>query len=87
MSSQMKNQNFLEFIKGDDIDFYENYLVNLSEREIDLFFHDNPDFMESYNINKDRRVLLRDKMYRGILKRIHILLEIMVEVSHMVRKN
>lgn len=70
VSNQVKNQSLLEFITGDDLNFYENYLVNLSEKEVDLFFHKNPDFMKSYHINKERRVLLRDKMYRDILKRI-----------------
>ena len=70
VSSQMKNQSLMEFVTGDDMHFYENYLVNLSEKEIDLFFHENPDFMKSYHINKERRILLQDKMYRGILKKI-----------------
>lgn len=70
MSDKIKNQSFIEFITGDDLDFYENYLVDLSEKEIELFFEENPDFMKSYHVGQDRRVLLQDKMYRGILKRI-----------------
>ena len=71
MSTENKGQSFMEFIMGDDLDFYENYLVNLSQEEIDLFFKNNPDFMKSYNINDERRLLLQDKMYRGILRRIN----------------
>ena len=71
MSTENKKQSLIEFIMGDDLDFYENYLVNLSQEEIDRFFENNPDFMKSYNISDERRLLLQDKMYRGILRRIN----------------
>lgn len=37
---------FLEFIMEDDIDFYERFLVNLSDEEIDKFLEENPDFLK-----------------------------------------
>ena len=62
---------FLGFMIGDDLDFYERFLVDLSDEELDEFFEANPDFMKDYNMYEGRRELLRDKMYRGILKGIY----------------
>ena len=39
-----KKISFMEFIKGTDKDFYEAFLVNLSEEELQRFMEDNPDF-------------------------------------------
>lgn len=36
---------FFDFIMDDDLDFYEEYTVNLTEEERESFFRDNPDFM------------------------------------------
>ena len=38
-------QIFFDFIMGDDLDFYEKYIVNLTDKEQERFFQDNPDFM------------------------------------------
>ena len=40
---------FLGFMIGDDLDFYEKFLVDLSDEELDKFFEANPDFMKDYN--------------------------------------
>lgn len=39
-----KKISFLEFINGTDKDFYEAFLANLSEEELQRFMEDNPDF-------------------------------------------
>lgn len=59
-----------EFINGDDLDFYEEYTINLSDKEQQEFFTDNPDFMQEFPVSRDKIYLLRDPVFRGILKRI-----------------
>ena len=63
-------QKFWEFISGDDLDFYEEYTINLSDEEQQEFFADNPDFMSQYPISRDKIYLLRDVVFRGILRKI-----------------
>lgn len=63
--------SLIEFLTGDDMDFYETFLVNLSEDEMGLFFKKNPNFLEAYHVNADRRVLLKDRLYREILKKLY----------------
>ena len=65
-----KANTILKFIMGDDMDFYEEYVINLSDEEQQIFFRENPDFMSDYAMNEKRIVLLRDKLYRGILRKI-----------------
>ena len=45
-------QRFFNFIMGDDLDFYEEYTVYLTEEEQEKFFQDNPDFMSIYHISR-----------------------------------
>lgn len=65
-----KQIQFLNFIMGDDMDFYEEHIINLTDKEQCDFFRENPDFMSDYAINENEIVLLRDKLYRGILRKI-----------------
>ena len=64
------DRKLLEFINGDDLDFYEEYTINLSDEEQQEFFTDNPDFMQEFPICRDKIYLLRDPVFRGILRRI-----------------
>lgn len=68
--SKSQKYNFMRFIFGDDLDFYEEYTINLSDEEQREFFKDNPDFMLDYPISLDKIYLLRDPVFRGILRRI-----------------
>lgn len=61
---------FWNFIKGNDLDFYEEYIIHLSDDEQKDFFEDNPDFMSEFLLVHDRIDLLKDKAYRGILRKI-----------------
>ena len=63
-------QKFWKFILGDDLDFYEEYTINLSDEEQQEFFADNPDFMSQYSISRDKIYLLRDVVFREILRKI-----------------
>lgn len=69
MSVEQFNR-FFNFIMCDDLDFYEEYTVYLTEEEQEKFFQDNPDFMLGYPVCHDRMYLLRDRAFRGILKKI-----------------
>lgn len=55
---------------GDDLDFYEECLINLSDEELKEFFRENPEFMEEYHMYEGRLLLLKDKNYREILRKI-----------------
>ena len=69
MMSEKKAQ-LLNFFSGDDMDFYEEFVVNLSDEEQLKFLEENPKFMSSYGIDKDNILMLRDKSYRDILRKI-----------------
>jgi len=60
----------LKVLLGDDLDFYENCLQELSEEELKKFFKENPDFMKDYNMYEGRLLLLKDPNYRKILRKI-----------------
>jgi len=55
---------------GSDLDFYEEYTIYLPDEEQKKFFHDNPEFMSEYPISREYIHLLKDKIYRGILRKI-----------------
>ncbi len=63
-------QKFWNLILGDDLDFYEEYTINLSDKEQQEFFTDNPDFMQEFPVSRDKMYLLRDPIFRGILRKI-----------------
>lgn len=65
-----KQIQFLNFIVGDDMDFYEEHIVNLSDEEQKEFLLENLDFMSDYPIDRDRIDLLKDRLYRGVLRKI-----------------
>lgn len=46
MSEAKQRKRFLEFILESEQDFYDKYLVNLTEEELERFLKENPDFME-----------------------------------------
>lgn len=61
---------FHKFIIGDDLDFYEEYVINLTDEEQEKFFDENSEFMSEFPVSRDRIYLLRDKTFRGILRKI-----------------
>ena len=67
-------QRFFDFIMGDDLDFYEEYTVNLTEEEQERFFRDNPDFMMEDGIEcemeRDKMDLVKERIFEGILRKI-----------------
>ncbi len=65
-----QNTKFLDFVLGDDMDFYEEFVVNLSDEDQLKFLEENPKFMSSYGIDKDNILMLRDKSYGDILRKI-----------------
>ena len=63
-------ERFEKFIFGDDMDFYEEYTINLSDEEQEKFFAENPDFMSEYPISRSKIYLLKDPIYRGLMRKI-----------------
>lgn len=63
-------ERVVEFISGDDMDFYEKNIMKLSDEEQQKFFRENPDFMDEYGIGYDRVDWLKDEMFRNILRKI-----------------
>lgn len=63
-------KRFEKFILGDDMDFYEEYTIHLTDEEQKKFFAENPDFMSEYPISRDKIYLLKDPIYRGLMRKI-----------------
>lgn len=67
-SKQMKK--ILDFISGDDLVFYEEFIVCLPDEQQEKFFERNPEFMSEFPISRDKMELLNDKIFRCILRKI-----------------
>lgn len=63
-------ERFEKFILGDDMDFYEEYTIHLTDEEQKKFFAENPDFMSGYPIDHNKIQLLRDSIYRNLMRKI-----------------
>ena len=66
----MRSKKLSEFIAGDDLDFYEQFTIYLTDEDQEQFFADNPDFMMEFPISRDKMYLLKDVVFRGVLRRI-----------------
>ena len=66
----MKVDKDMSMWTGDDLDFYEECLINLTDAQLKQFFRENPEFMEEYHMYEGRLLLLKDKNYREILRKI-----------------
>jgi len=58
------------YIFGDDLDFYEEFTIHLSDEEQERFFDANPDFMCDFPVRCDKIYLLRDRRFRRVLRKI-----------------
>lgn len=65
-----QHQKFHNFITGDDLDFYEEFIIHLSDEQQTYFFKENPDFMSDFPISHKNFYLLKDKLFRRILRSI-----------------
>ena len=70
--TEEQEKRFWKFIMGDDLDFYEEYTIHLTDEEQEKFFDENPDFMSEFPVSRDKMYLLRDPVYRKILKKIKV---------------
>lgn len=66
----MRSKKLSEFIAGDDLDFYAQFTIYLTDEEQEQFFADNPDFMMEFPISRNKMYLLKDVVFRGVLRRI-----------------
>ena len=60
--TEEQEEKFLKFIFEDDLDFYEEFTIHLTDEQQEKFFEENPDFMSEYPISRDMIYLLKDKM-------------------------
>ena len=65
-----QQERFEKFILGDDMDFYEEYTIHLTDEEQEKIFAEDPEFMSEYPISRDMIHLLRDPMSRGLRRKI-----------------
>lgn len=65
-----KVRQFYKYIFGSDLDFYEEFTIHLSDEEQGRFFDDNPDFMCDFPVKRDKMYLLKERMFRRILRKI-----------------
>ena len=65
-----QNTRLLRFIMMDDLDFYEEFILKLSNEQQEEFFKEVPDFMSDFIEWHGRMDLLRDRVYREILRKI-----------------
>lgn len=68
--TEEKIKRFEKFILGDDMDFYEEYIIHLTDEEQKKFFAENPNFMSEYPISRNKIYLLKDPIYRGLMRKI-----------------
>ena len=68
-----KELDLMEFLTGDELDFYEMFVMKLSEEEERLLWAEHPDFLKEYGVESpvsERKIrLLKEKRYRAILKK------------------
>ncbi len=46
------------------------FAIHLLDEEQERFFDNNPDFMCDFPVKRDKMYLLKDRMFRGILRKI-----------------
>lgn len=67
-------ERFWKFAEGDDLDFYEEILMNQPEKQQQNFLEQHPDFLSKYKLNplkdENRIMLLQDKIFRGLMRRV-----------------
>ena len=70
ISASKQLENFLKVIFSDDLDFYEMFIISLSDEEQEEFFKNNPEFMSGYPFCHENLDLLKEKTFRNILWKI-----------------
>lgn len=63
-------EKICHYIFGSDLDFYEEYLIDLLDEEQERFFDNNTNFMCDFPVKRDKIYLLKDRMFRMILRKI-----------------
>lgn len=65
-----QDRKFWKFIMMDDLDFYEEFILKLPDDQQEVFFDEVPDFMSDFPVWSGDIDLLKDRLYRGILRKI-----------------
>lgn len=63
-------RRLLKIFFGDDLEYYEECIMHLPDDEQKKFFNENPEFMSDYPVSCDKICLLKDKIFRSILRKI-----------------
>lgn len=67
-------EQFLKYVDGDDLDFYEAVLIDQPVEQQRIFFEQHPEFLSDYQLNplKDDNAiaLLQDEIFRGLMRKI-----------------
>ena len=69
-STHHRRDTYYRFVMGNDLDFYEDYVINLIDRDQQKFFLENPQLMSELPVSHDKIHLLQDKTFREILRKI-----------------
>ena len=60
--TEEQEEKFLKFIFEDDLDFYEEFTIHLTDEQQVKFFEENPDFMSEFPVSRDMMYLLRNAL-------------------------
>ena len=58
--TEEQEEKFLKFIFEDDLDFYEEFTIHLTDEQQEKFFEENPDFMSEFPVSREKMNLLRN---------------------------
>lgn len=65
-------EKFWKLITEDDLEFYEEFIIHLPDEAQKKFFEEVPDFMSDFPVWCGRIDLLKDRVYRKLLRRIKL---------------
>ena len=65
-----QKKKFWNFVYMDDIEFFYEFIADLSDDEQIRFFEETPDFLSDYLNNNETTDLEEDAIYQRIMKKI-----------------
>ena len=65
-----QKKKFWNFVYMDDIEFFYEFIADLSDDEQIRFFEETPDFLSDYLNNNETTDLEEDAIYQRIMKEI-----------------
>ncbi|MCF2554414.1 hypothetical protein [Faecalicatena contorta] len=68
--TEEQEKKFFKFIFEDDLYFYEEFTIHLTDNQQEKFFEENPEFMSEFPVSRDKMYLLKNKTFRDTLRKI-----------------